>query len=64
MPQPNDNNKHHWDYKSFMTPQANISVKSLHTAPSCVTTKRFLEFLEAFLYSAVLQIFVHGSCEI
>jgi len=42
MPQPNDNNKHHWDYKSFMTPQANISVKSLHTAPSCVTTKRFL----------------------
>jgi len=40
-------NKRHWDYKSFMTPQANNSVKSLHTTPSCIRTKRILELLEA-----------------
>jgi len=34
-------NKHHWDYKSFMTPQANKSVKSLRTAPSCIRTNTF-----------------------
>jgi len=27
-------NKRHWDYKSFMTPQANKSVKSLCTVTS------------------------------
>jgi len=47
-----------------MTPQANKSVKSLRTAPSCIGTKRFLELHEAFEYSAVLQIFIHVSCEI
>jgi len=57
-------NKCHWDYKSFMTPQANKSVKFLHTAPSGIRTKRFLQLLEAFQYSAVLQIFLHYSCEI
>jgi len=36
-------NKHHWDYKSFMTPQAKKSVKSLCIAPSCFGPKRFLE---------------------
>jgi len=55
--------KCHWDYKSFMTAQANKSVKSLHTAPSCTRTKRFLELLEAFLYPTVLQISVYDSCE-
>ena len=65
MPQTkNASNKHHWDYKSFMTPQANKSVKSLQTACSCIRTKRCLELLEAFQYSTVLQIFVHDSCEI
>jgi len=29
-------NKRHWDYKSFMMSQANKSVKSLCTAPSCM----------------------------
>jgi len=48
----------------IMTPQANKSVKSLHKAPSCIGTKRFLELLEAFKYPAVLQIFIHDSCEI
>jgi len=47
-------NKRHWDYKSFMTPQDNKSVKSLHTAPSCIGTKIFLELHKAFEYSAVL----------
>jgi len=47
-----------------MTPQANKSVKSLRTAPSCIGTKRFLELHEALEYSAVLQIFIHVSCEI
>jgi len=57
-------NKRHWDYESFTTPQANKSVKSLRTAPSCIGTKTFLELLEAFKYSAVLQIFIHDSCKI
>jgi len=57
-------NKRHWDFKSFMMPQANKSVNSLRAAPSCIRTKRFLELLEAFQYSAVLQIFIHDSCEI
>jgi len=34
-------NKRHWDYKSLMMPQANKSVKSLRTAPSCIRTKIF-----------------------
>ena len=50
-------NKHHWDDKSFMTPQANKSVKSLRQ------DQEILELLEAFLYLVVLQIFVHDSCE-
>jgi len=57
-------NKRHWDYKSFMAPQANKSIKSLHTAPSCIGTKIVLELHEAFEYFAVLQIFIHDSCEI
>jgi len=47
-----------------MMPQANKSVKSLCTAPRYIGTKRFLELHEAFEYSAVLQIFIHDSCEI
>ena len=45
--------------------QANKSGKSLCTAPSCITVSdmKFLELVEAFLYPAVLQIFVHDSCE-
>jgi len=54
--------KRHWDYKSFMTPQSNKSVKSLRTAPSYIRTKIILELLEAF-NPAVLQIFVHDGCE-
>jgi len=54
--------KRHWDYKSFMMPQANKTVKSLRTAPGCIRTKRILELLEAF-YPAFLQIFVHDGCE-
>jgi len=39
--------KRHWDYKSFMMPKANKSVKSLRRAPSCIRTKRF-QLLEPF----------------
>jgi len=44
--------------------KANKSVKSSCTVPSSIRSKRFLKLLEAFEYSAVLQIFIHGSCEI
>jgi len=57
-------NKRHWDYKRFMMPQANKSVNSLCTVLSCIRIKRFLKLLKAFEYSAILQIFVHGSCEL
>ena len=43
---------------SFMTPQANKSVKSLYTAPRCIRTRRFLELLKAFLYPIVRDIFM------
>jgi len=56
--------KRHWDHKSFMTLQAKKSVKSLRTAPSCIRIKRLSKLLKAFEYSAVLQIFIHDSCEI
>jgi len=56
--------KCHLDYKSFMTPQANKSVKSSHTAPGCIRTKIFSELLKSFEYFAVLQIFLHGSYKI
>ena len=42
-------NKHHWDDKSFTTPQANSA--------QLYQDQEILEFLEAFLYPAVLQIF-------
>jgi len=45
-----------------MTPQANKSVQSLRTAPSCIRTKRIFELLEAF-YPAFLQILAHAGCE-
>jgi len=66
MPQLNDavmHHKRHWDFKSLMMSQAHKLVKSLHTALSCIGTKIILELLKAFLYPAVLQIFVHDSSE-
>jgi len=50
--------KRHWSHKSFKMPQANKSIKSLHTALSYIREKRFLKLLEAYLHHAVLEIFV------
>jgi len=51
------------DTKQTPLGKANKSVKSSCTVSSSIRSKRFLELLEAFEYSAVLQIFIHGSCE-
>ena len=45
-----------------MTPQANKSVKSTYSA-QLYQDQEISELLETFLYPAVLQIFVHDSCE-
>jgi len=54
--------KRHWDIKASWCHRLTNQL-SLRTVPSCIRTKRFLELLEALLYPAVLQIFVHDRCE-